>query len=139
MEIPILKLVDHAVIPTQARPSDAGLDLVATSKVVNKTSEYIEYGTGLMIAIPDGYVGYIFPRSSISNTAMMMANSVGVIDAGYRGEIMVRFRCFDKREYQVGDRIAQIIIMPIPTVVFVPVGSLEPTERAEGAFGSTGI
>lgn len=138
MVVRIKKLVPEAVVPVYAHASDAGLDLVAVSKGVNKPLEYIEYGTGLAVAIPDGHVGLVFPRSSISDTAMMLTNSVGVIDSGYRGEVKARFRCFDTREYKVGDRVAQLIILPIPSIEFQEVADLETTERAEAGFGSTG-
>lgn len=137
MKIQIQKLVPEAVVPRYGKPGDAGLDLTAISKTINKSLAYAEYGTGIAIAIPENHVGLVFPRSSISDKAMVLSNSVGVIDSGYRGEIKARFRCFDKREYEIGDRIAQLIIIPIPSVEFEEVDALSITERADTGFGST--
>lgn len=151
MEINIKKLVKQATIPRYAKVGDAGMDLVATSKEVNSDYGFIEYGTGLSIEIPEGYVGLIFPRSSISKSIYNLANSVGVIDSGYRGEIKVRFflnsagltdiisndASFDNKDYAVGDRIAQILIMPYPMVTFKEVDELSATDRGDGGFGST--
>ena len=91
MEIKIKKLDKNAVIPKYSKYGDAGMDLVATS--VDYSNEYyIEYGTGLAIEIPEGYVGYVFPRSSNSKYDLQLCNSVGIIDSGYRGEIKLRYR-----------------------------------------------
>lgn len=128
------------VIPTYAKPGDAGLDLTATSKkVVDEGSYgYIEYGTGLAIEIPEGYVGLTFPRSSVSNTGLIKANAVGVIDSGYRGELKSRFKAIpDTKQYEVGDKIAQLIIIPYPKIEFEEVEELSETERGEGGYGST--
>lgn len=139
MNIKIHKLSPDATIPKYGSEGAAGMDLVATTITVNRELGYIEYGTGLSIEIPEDHVGYLFPRSSISNTAMLLCNSVGVIDSDYRGEIKARFRCFDHREYKVGDRIVQIVIMPVPHIEFVEVFELHETLRGEAAFGSTGL
>ena len=155
LDVQIKRLHQDAVIPAYAKPGDAGMDLTAISMKVDPDGLYIEYGTGLAIAIPDGYVGYLFPRSSVSNTSLDLKNSVGVIDSSYRGEI--RFRFHDHRmkpevtgheltgnyipskyAYAVGDRIGQIIIMPIPAVKFTEVDELTSTERGVGGYGSTG-
>ena len=124
MQVKIKKLNEDAVIPSYAKNGDAGLDLVATSKEVVDTGDYdyISYGTGLAIEIPKGYVGLIYPRSSISKTGHILANSVGVIDSGYRGEIQVRFKTIpDTTIYKVGDKIAQLIIKPYPEIQFEEV------------------
>lgn len=135
------KLSENAVLPTRAHEADAGLDLTATS--VNKTELYIEYGTGLAVAIPTGKVGLITPRSSISNKNMMLANSVGVIDAQYRGEIKFRFRYGpdykEKELYKVGDRIGQLILLDINLEEAVFVEELNETTRGSGGYGSSGV
>lgn len=91
MEVKIKKLVENAVIPSYAKPGDAGMDLVATSRVFDKYGN-VEYGTGLAMEIPEGYVGLIFARSSIFKQDLSLANAVGVIDSGYRGEIKFKFK-----------------------------------------------
>lgn len=91
MEVKIKKLCETAVIPSYAKPGDAGMDLVATSRVFDKYGN-VEYGTGLAMEIPEGYVGLIFARSSISKQDLSLANAVGVIDSGYRGEIKLKFK-----------------------------------------------
>lgn len=149
----------EAVIPTYAKPGDAGMDLIATS-INTDNDDYIEYGTGLAIEIPDGYVGLIFPRSSNSKKDLLLCNSVGVIDSGYRGEIKLRYKRiistssekFNIQEnlfsspsiyleidhYKIGDKVGQIIILPIPFIEFTEVDKLSQTERGDGGFGSTG-
>ena len=141
MKVKIKKLVEQAVIPVYAHPSeDAGLDLTATS-VTFEHGCWV-YGTGLAMEIPKGYVGLIFPRSSNRKTEAYLTNSVGVIDSGYRGEIMFSFKNRDRRvdeqPYKVGDRLGQIIIMPYPQVEFEEVENLEESNRGEGGHGSTG-
>lgn len=141
MIVNIKLLHETAVMPVKAHPGDAGLDLTATSR--SFTKDYIEYGTSLAMEIPDGYVGFIYPRSSISKMNLSLCNSVGVVDSKFRGEVMVRF---DKRDhdleggwYNVGDRVAQLIIMPYPEVTFNQVDELDDTVRGIGGFGSSGI
>jgi len=145
MELKInVKLVNYDVatsIPKYAKPGDAGLDIVATSKEVVDKGEfgYIEYGTNLAFEIPDGYYMDIRPRSSISNTGMILANSPCTLDSGYRGELKLRFKWIkDTKQYEVGERIAQVIILPYPKVEFVLVEDLSTTDRGEGGFGSSG-
>lgn len=141
MQVNIKKLHDNAVIPVYSKPGDAGMDLTAIS-ISKDDHGNITYGTGLAIEIPEGYVGYIFPRSSNSKTDLYLTNHVGVIDSGYRGEIMFKFRpvpsLINAKIYQVGDRVGQLIIMPIPTITFFEVRELSNSERGEGGFGSTG-
>jgi len=145
MEVKIKKLSPNAVIPKYAKDGDAGMDLVAT-KIIENTSFDVTYGTGIAMEIPKGYVGLVFPRSSIRKTDLSLTNSVGVIDSGYRGEIQATFKKvfgpndirIDQTDYKVGDRIAQIIIVPYPSIKFVEVDDLTSTERGEGGFGSTG-
>lgn len=132
------KLSDRAEIPFYAKKGDAGMDLVATTMFSN--GYFIEYGTDLAMEIPEGYVGYIFPRSSISNTDHYLRNSVGVIDSGYRGEIRIRMSIpqLGSTQYKNGDKIAQLIIMKLPWVDIEEVDELSETDRGEGGFGSTG-
>ena len=91
MEVKIKKLCESAVIPTYAKPGDAGMDLVATSRIFDKYGN-VEYGTGLAMEIPEGYVGLIFARSSIFKQDLSLSNAVGVIDSGYRGEVKFKFK-----------------------------------------------
>ena len=142
MKVKFKKLSDNAVIPSYAKPGDAGLDLTATSLqlVDQKTYGYIEYGTGIPVEIPQGYVGLIYPRSSVSNTGLILSNCVGVVDSGYRGEIKFRFKWIkDSVAYTIGERIGQMIIMPYPTIEVEEATELNSTERGEGGFGSSGI
>ena len=159
MLVKIKKLVSEAIIPTYAKPGDAGMDLTAVS--VNDSINYIEYGTGLAIEIPEGYVGLIFPRSSNSKKDLLLCNSVGVIDSGYRGEIKLRYKkivnpseektnirqniftnnstlIYKIERYEVGDKVGQIMILPIPFIEFTEVSELSQTDRGNGGFGSTG-
>ena len=140
MRIKIKKLHPKAVKPTYAKESDAGMDLVATS-IIENTSFQITYGLGIAIEIPEGMVGLIFPRSSIRNTELMLSNAVGVIDAGYRGELQATFNKLsglDSIAYKLGDRIAQIVIVPHPIIQIVEVDELSESSRGIGGFGSTG-
>lgn len=135
------KLNPNAVTPSYAKVGDAGLDLTAISMQVvdQEVYGYVEYGTGIAVEIPQGYVGLIYPRSSISNTGMMLSNSVGVIDSGYRGEIKFRFKWVNNTAmYNLGDRIGQMVIMPYPTIQLEEVLELNSSERGSGGFGSSG-
>lgn len=141
MQVRIKKLKDNAVIPSYAKAGDAGMDLTATDVVeVNKEDHgYIRYNIGLAVEIPEGYVGYIFPRSSISDTGLILSNCVGVIDSGFRGELQARFKWIPgTKKYEAGDRVAQMIIMPYPTIEFVESEELTETIRGEGGHGSSG-
>lgn len=141
LKVKIKKLEKHAVIPTGQDFGNAGIDLTAIDYRYDHDNKYHEYGTGLALEIPPGYVGLIFPRSSISNTNMSLANSVGVIDSSYRGEVTFRFReLFDSdgKQYEVGDRIGQLIIISFPRIELEEVGELTDTKRGRGGYGSTG-
>lgn len=138
MEVKIKKLNENAVIPQYAHPTDAGLDLVAVSKSKDNDGNFV-YGTGLAFEIPVGYVGLVFPRSSVTTRNMTVANCVGVIDSGYRGEVTVKFKPYlFYRPYDKGDRMAQMIIMPYPHIDLVEVDELSESDRGEGGYGSTG-
>ena len=134
------KLREDAVIPKYATEGSAGLDLVATSEDVSNYPLYVEYGTGLAVEIPFGHVGLLCPRSSISNTVYSVANSLGIIDSDYRGELKVRLRKTSHlgKDYNVGDKIAQLVIVPIPMFEVMEVDELSDTQRGSGGFGSTG-
>ena len=140
MQVNIKRLQENATLPFYAKESDAGMDLVATSIKENTTFQ-ITYGLGIALEIPDGFVGLIFPRSSIRNTELILSNSVGVVDAGYRGELQATFNKsngLDSLAYKVGDRVCQLIIIPHPIVEWNEVNELNNTERGTGGFGSTG-
>jgi len=187
MKVKFKKLSPDAVIPKKAHPTDAGLDLTATNRVFDEKGCLV-YGTGIAVEIPRGYVGLVFPRSSNASKDLLLSNSVGVIDSGYRGEIMVKFKpslvyvdkaplgigasqddidgtcqtdpstqevtfhgrnksypdipdgClpFPPRIYDIGDRVAQLIIIPYPDVLPVEANELSPSDRGTGGYGSTG-
>ena len=139
MKIKIKKLHPSATIPKYAKVGDAGLDLVVTT--IKDESYQVTYGFGIAIEIPEGYVGLVFPRSSIKKTDMVLSNSVGVIDSGYRGEIMATFKKLAgsvSNKYFVGERAAQLLIIPYPQVEFEEAETLSDSERGEGGFGSSG-
>jgi len=141
VDVKIKKLHPDAVIPSYSNDGDAGMDLVATQQIEN-IDDQVTFGTGLAMEIPYGYVGLIFPRSSIRNYGLTLSNSVGVIDSTYRGELRVVFNKsfgFNSLKYKVGDRIAQIIILPYPKINFVLSDELSETKRGIGGFGSTGL
>lgn len=154
------KLCESAKMPYRKHTTDAGWDLTATSKKWDDMGNVV-YGTGLAMEIPEGYVGLLFPRSSIAEKHLTLSNSVGVIDSGYRGEIKFKFRPMGYRytlwdrirtklgfrcyvsaqhsvEYKVGERIGQIIIMPYPQVMYVDWPFLSESDRGAGGYGSTG-
>jgi dUTP pyrophosphatase len=141
MKIHFKKLDSKAQKPKFGKPGDAGADLVATSVDFSRKNQVV-YSTGLAVEIPEGMVGLIFPRSSVRNYDLSMSNSVGVIDSGYRGEIMVTFNILNlhtvENSYQIGDRIAQLIIIPIPLVQYKEVDELSETQRGTDGHGSTG-
>tara|TARA_R100000005_G_C4994009_1_gene200992 strand:+ start:38 stop:478 length:441 start_codon:yes stop_codon:yes gene_type:complete len=145
MKLNIKKLNPNAVIPRYAKPGDACVDLVAVEKWFDDWGNTC-YNTGLAMEIPEGHVGLLFPRSSISKTDYALRNSVGVIDSGYRGPIILKFKRSAKEaalddsplNYKIGDRIAQFMILPYPKVEFNEVEQLSNTERGQGGFGSTG-
>jgi dUTP pyrophosphatase len=140
MKVRIKKLNENAVIPSYAKDGDAGMDLIATS-IIGEEPFQITYGLGIALEIPKGFVGLVFPRSSIRKTDLSLTNCVGVIDSGYRGELQATFRKHKgvaSKTYEVGDRVAQIMIIPHPPIEFDVVAELSDSERGEGGFGSTG-
>jgi dUTP pyrophosphatase len=143
MKIKIKKMHPHAVIPSYAKVGDAGMDLVATS-IISETDTQITYGLGIALEIREGFVGLVFPRSSIRKTRLQLSNSVGVVDSGYRGELQATFNKItttienQKNDYKVGDRVCQIVIIAHPPIQLIEVDELSDSERGEGGFGSTG-
>ena len=178
MNLQFKLLSENATLPTRANPADAGLDLYAATDAAlviakggvrytvtpegaseietgdNESFGYIEYATDVAVAIPEGFVGLIFPRSSVSKKDLSLANSVGVIDAGYRGPIGVRFRTdldettakhrVDVLEtkgysfYEKGDRIAQLVVVPCLVLEPELVETLPDSVRGESGWGSSG-
>jgi dUTP pyrophosphatase len=146
LEAKIKKLHKDAVIPKYETVGSVGMDLTAVSKEYDEHGNIV-YGTGLAIQIPEGYYADLRPRSSISKYDLVLANSVGTIDSDYRGELILKFKPSvyfgvnrgddDGVMYDVGDRIAQLVILPYPKVSFVEVDELSDTERGTGGFGST--
>lgn len=140
MIVPFKKLNPVAVTPCYAKNGDAGMDLTAT-RVIHEDEKQITYGTDLAFEIPDGFVGLVFPRSSIRKYDLDLSNSVGVIDSQYRGEIEATFNKkigMASSVYNIGDRICQIIIMPFPFITLKELSELNQTDRGENGFGSTG-
>ena len=138
--VKVKKLDPNAVIPSYSKVGDAGMDLTITKEIEN-TSFSVSYGFGIAMEIPKGYVGLVFPRSSVRNQDLILSNCVGVIDSGYRGELQATFKKtqgLDSIKYKVGERGAQIIILPYPTIYMTEVPELSDTERGSGGFGSTG-
>ena len=160
MEIKYKKLVPEAQAPIKMIDVDAGFDFFAISK--EETEDYIEYLTGIALEIPNGYVGLVFPRSSVTKYDLMLKNCVGVIDASYRGEIRCRFYDTNKHNdyielsqhngmidrvhpsylkkniYEIGDRIAQIVFLELPKITLKEVLELSETDRGPQGFGHTG-
>jgi dUTP pyrophosphatase len=141
MKVRVKKLDERAVIPEYSKPGDAGMDLTAIS--VEDTSKYIEYDTKLVFEIPEGYVGLLFPRSSISKRDLILANSVGVVDSSYRGSIKFRFKKTEDNvmfcdRYKAMERVGQIMIISYPKIEIVESEELSDTERGSKGFGHTG-
>lgn len=175
LKVNIKKLHKDAVIPSYAHETDCGMDLTAVSKTIDEYGNVV-YGFGLAFEIPEGYAGFIFPRSSNYKSGLLLTNCVGIVDSGYRGEVMAKFAsryviarpqrlvekikmlfetkksfkktsfydvnttaCWNNKiNYNIGDRVAQMIILPYPKVEFVEVDELSDTERGTGGYGSTG-
>lgn len=136
-------LIASGDIPEYAHPGDAGADLTAAEAVVLAPGARATVPTGVSIALPDGYVAFVVPRSGLAaKHGITIVNSPGTVDAGYRGEIRVTLLNTDAEHQfpiEVGDRIAQLIVMPVSRARFVPVQKLPGSHRGEGGFGSTGV
>jgi dUTP pyrophosphatase len=143
IELPIQKLRDDAVVPTRAYSGDAGLDLTACERVELGPGERSLVGTGLAIAIPAGYAGYVQPRSGLAaKHGITIVNTPGLVDSGYRGELRVILLNTDANEpfvIEPGMRIAQLVVLPIPEVVPVEMDELPSSERGERGFGSSAV
>jgi dUTP pyrophosphatase len=140
LKVNIKKLHKDALIPSYAHSTDCGLDLTAVSKTYDEYGNIV-YGFGLAFEIPEGYAGFIFPRSSNHKSRLLLTNSVGIVDSGYRGEVTFKFKNLEdewSEEYNIGDRIGQIIILPYPQVNFIETEELSETERGDGGYGSSG-
>ena len=135
-------LISSESVPEYSHPGDAGADLTATESVELLPGERATVGTGVAIALPDGYVAFVVPRSGLAaKHGITVVNSPGTVDAGYRGEIRVTLLNTDSSvaySVAVGDRIAQLIVMPITRARFIPVHTLPGSDRGEQGFGSTG-
>ena len=151
IDVKIKRIRENSLLPTKAHSDDAGWDLYASTKAYDKDGNVV-YGTGVAIEVPKGYVGLLFPRSSNAKKELLLSNSVGVLDSGFVGEILFKFkpsmifldniptqRRLDYTEvYSLGDRIGQLIIIPYPEIGFVEVDELSETERGAGGYGSSG-
>lgn len=165
MKVKVKKVRESAFLPTKAHATDAGYDLYADSVGYDEDGNTV-YGTGIAMEIPKGYVGLVFPRSSNAKKDLLLSNSVGVIDSGYRGEIMAKFKptiqvphplqyfwqryikgrdsldvkidVVHNEEYLLGERIAQLIIIPYPEVEFEWANELSDSDRGVGGYGSSG-
>lgn len=141
MNLEIKKLFEDSIFPVKAHSTDAAFDLYAHS--LTEDSQYISYGTGIAVNIPVGYVGLLFPRSSITKTSLMFGNAVGVIDSGYLAEISVRVKeiaNYEPNIYKVGDRVGQLIVIPIPEIELQEVNEFtSSTERGLKGWGSSGL
>lgn len=139
INVPYTLVLPGAVEPSVGSAGAAGLDLVAAEYTYE--AEYVHaYNTGVAVEIPSGYVGLVFARSSVTKTGALLGNGVGVIDSDYRGPILVKFyHSEEEPPYKVGDRVAQLVVVPIPVVRLTYVSELAPTQRGAGGFGSTGV
>jgi dUTP pyrophosphatase len=141
-ELPFTRIDPDAVLPARAHPGDAGLDLRSAIDIEVAPGERAMVPTGLAVAIPEGHAGLVLPRSGLaSKQGLTLANAPGLIDAGYRGEVICAVVNLDPSapvKIARGDRIAQLMVVAVPEVSAVLVDELPPTTRGEGGFGSTG-
>jgi len=138
----VQRLDPAAPLPQYAHPGDAGADLVTLQDVTLEPGERVVVGTGLAVALPEGYAGFVYPRSGLAaRSGLTMVNSPGVIDAGYRGEIRVCLINTDRRtpiHLKRGDRIAQLVVQPVVRAAFTVVDALPDSARGTGGYGSSG-
>lgn len=143
VRIPIQRLDEGIEIPTHAYAGDAGTDLRSTVDAALEPFERMAVPCGIAIALPEGYAGFVLPRSGLAaKHGVSIVNAPGLIDSGYRGELKVVLVNLDPREpFEIkrGDRIAQLVVMPVPPVTYAPVDALSETERGTGGFGSSGV
>lgn len=143
IELPIRRLRDDAVVPTRAYAGDAGLDLAACERVELGAGERATVGTGLAVAIPEGYAGFVQPRSGLAaKHGITIVNTPGLVDSGYRGELKVILMNTDAREpfvVEAGMRIAQLVLLKVPGVDPIEVDELPDSERGVRGFGSSAV
>jgi dUTP pyrophosphatase len=143
IELPIRRLRDDAVVPTRAYAGDAGLDLAACERVELGAGERATVGTGLAVAIPEGYAGFVQPRSGLAaKHGITIVNTPGLVDSGYRGELKVILMNTDAREpfvVEAGMRIAQLVVLKVPGVDPIEVDELPDSERGVRGFGSSAV
>ncbi|CAB4612422.1 unannotated protein [freshwater metagenome] len=139
--VPVLIVCDDSMIPVYAKPGDAGADLRASHEAIVPAGERLLVKTGCSLALPNGYVGLVHPRSGLAlNHGITVLNSPGTIDAGYRGEIMVTLFNSSNEDFHigVGDRIAQLLIQQVAKAEFIRVERLPQSDRGESGYGSSG-
>ncbi len=138
-----VKLLGGAKIPARMTAGAAGYDLYAISETYDSENECIVYDTGVCFEIPEGYAGFIYQRSSIYKTSLILTNCVGVVDSDYRGSISFKFKSHLEgaysKSYSIGDRIGQIVFKKIETPTLFQVDELSETDRGNGGFGHTGL
>jgi dUTP pyrophosphatase len=141
IELPITRLRDDAIVPERAYSGDAGLDLSSCERVELAPGERALVGTGLAVAVPEGYAGFVQPRSGLAaRHGLSVVNSPGLVDSGYRGELRVVLLNTDTKEpfvVEPGMRIAQLVVLPVPEVELVEVDELPASERGVRGFGSS--
>jgi dUTP pyrophosphatase len=141
IELPVVRLREEAVLPGRAYAGDAGLDLSACERIELAPGQRAVVPTGLAVAIPEGFAGFVQPRSGLAaRHGIAVVNSPGLIDAGYRGEIHIVLLNTDREQTFVaepGDRIAQLVVLPVPELELVEVDELPATERGVRGFGSS--
>ncbi|MDX6512209.1 MAG: dUTP pyrophosphatase [Gaiellaceae bacterium] len=141
IELPIRRLRDDAQVPERAYSGDAGLDLAACERVELGPGERAVVGTGLAVAIPEGYAGFVQPRSGLAaRHGITVVNSPGLVDSGYRGELKVVLLNTDRTEpfaVEPGMRIAQLVVLPVPALELAVVDELPESERGVRGFGSS--
>ena len=141
MEVAFRRLRDDAVVPSRAYDGDAGLDLASCERVVLAPGERAMVGTGLAVAVPDGYAGFVQPRSGLAaRHGITIVNTPGLVDSGYRGELRIVLLNTDAREpfvVEPGMRIAQLVVVPVAAAEPVEVDELPDTERGVRGFGSS--
>ena len=142
MNLKLKRLHERATVPAKANAHDAGLDFTAVEEEFDPVTGSITYKLGWAVEIPENHVGLLFARSSIVKKDLILSNSVGVIDSGYRGELMAKFKGLiptRAKKYVVGDKVVQLVIIPIPSVELEIVDELTNSERGTGGYGSSGV
>jgi dUTP pyrophosphatase len=143
VKVPFRRIDAGAALPERAHPGDAGLDLRSAADVVVEPGERAFVRTGVAVAIPEGHAGFVLPRSGLaSKRGLTLANAPGLIDAGYRGEVVCAVVNLDRRQAVTiarGDRIAQLVVVAVPAVAAEWADELPASARGEGGFGSTGV